>query len=450
MDKHRLNNINKKKNLRRKVQAKKNFFEKELLELKEKYRNENVEIENCETNELNNDEVSQEIVDHEEEHLWSDCLFSDDNESSSESKSEYLKQQKHKDEILKQKLKIIVVEHNVSVVLCRKLLFALRCYGINLPKTRNGLLKTESDVEPVIRKIPGGEYLHIGIETNTIECNETDIIKAEQILIDIGIDGLPLFKSSMTCIWPILGSYVNYPQIEPFIIGVFLGKGHPKSPNEFMKDFCDEVVVLKNKGIEVSKKKLIKPFNVRAFCCDAPAKSFITNTKHHNSLHGCQKCTQQGISLNNRTVYNKFTSTLRSDDSFKKKTDAEYHQTESLNSELYLEKIGIKMVTQFVLDSMHLIDLGVTKKMLTLFLSQNKKLKTRMSEDYIQMIPFIPKEFSRKPRSFEELPRFKATEFRQIVMYTGITLFKKYFSDEMYEHFLSLCCACRILNDKKN
>ena len=77
----------------------------------------------------------------------------------------------------------------------------------------------------------------------------------------------------MTCIWPILGACVDTPSIQPFVIGVFLGKGHLKSSNEFMKEFCTEVSALYEKGIIVSKDKNLKTFEIRAFGCDSPAKA---------------------------------------------------------------------------------------------------------------------------------------------------------------------------------
>jgi len=61
----------------------------------------------------------------------------------------------------------------------------------------------------------------------------------------------------------------------------------------------------------------------------------------------------------------------------------------------------------------------------------------------------IPVEFSRKPRSLLEFDRFKATEFRQLLLYLGPVIFHDCLDRKMYVHFLSLVVAVRILCSKK-
>lgn len=73
----------------------------------------------------------------------------------------------------------------------------------------------------------------------------------EEILIDIGIDGLRLFKSSNRVLWPILGSLSDFPHISPFVIGCFSGLSKPKNINDFMRDFCTGTKSLKENGIKV-------------------------------------------------------------------------------------------------------------------------------------------------------------------------------------------------------
>ncbi|KAI8115827.1 hypothetical protein CVS40_12020 [Lucilia cuprina] len=58
----------------------------------------------------------------------------------------------------------------------------------------------------------------------------------------------------------------------------------------------------------------------------------------------------------------------------------------------------------------------------------------------------IPKEFIRKPRSFDEIASWKAVEFRQFVLYTGLLVLKESTSDVFFNHFLLLSCAYRIMS----
>lgn len=68
---------------------------------------------------------------------------------------------------------------------------------------------------------------------------------------------------------------------------------------------------------------------------------------------------------------------------------------------------------------MHLLDMGVTIKNLVLLLSNksNQKIqpftKAKMSSSLVSPNQFVPVEFSRKPRSLDELGRWKSVEFSQ-------------------------------------
>jgi hypothetical protein len=103
---------------------------------------------------------------------------------------------------------------------------------------------------------------------------------------------------------------------------------------------------------------------------------------------------------------------------------------------------------------MHLICLGVMRKLLFLWLNgplQNRlpsKKVTLLSNYFISISGRLPDEFARKPRSVKDLRRFKATEFRQIVLYTGVCAFRDILPQKLYRHFLLLHTATLILLSK--
>ncbi|KAI8117098.1 hypothetical protein CVS40_10964 [Lucilia cuprina] len=71
-----------------------------------------------------------------------------------------------------------------------------------------------------------------------------DVIKKlhiKEIVLDIGIDGLPLFKSSSVGLWPILARIVNMPMINVFLIGSYVGIQKPHDINLFLHDFVTEM-----------------------------------------------------------------------------------------------------------------------------------------------------------------------------------------------------------------
>jgi len=57
-----------------------------------------------------------------------------------------------------------------------------------------------------------------------------------------------------------------------------------------------------------------------------------------------------------------------------------------------------------------------------------------------------PQDFNRKPRNFNELHYYKATEFRRLLLYDGIVVLKDHLNENIYKHFLLLHCAIFILS----
>lgn len=202
---------------------------------------------------------------------------------------------------------------------------------------------------------------------------------------------------------------------------MYHGMCKPSDPNEFLKDFVDEFLLLNQNGITVSNKKYAVSLN--ANLCDAPSKSFITCTKGHTGYFAYPKCFQKGKFVQNRVVYLEINNTLRH------MTHLKIVYILSITQGI-LENLSIGMVSQIPLDYMHLVCLGVTKRLLQIWLRGNKHV--RLSMDNIQKIsghlilikPCIPFEFARKPRSLNDIDQWKATELRQFLLYTGIVIMK--------------------------
>lgn len=57
----------------------------------------------------------------------------------------------------------------------------------------------------------------------------------------------------------------------------------------------------------------------------------------------------------------------------------------------------------------------------------------------------ITRKFARVPRGLNEVLRWKATEFRTFILYTGPVVLKSIISPECYEHFLCLHVSMTVL-----
>lgn len=162
-----------------------------------------------------------------------------------------------------------------------------------------------------------GIYYHFGVAYNINKYIDLNYLE-DTIRLVIGVDGLPLSKSSGSCFWPILG-YLRQRNQSVFLIGIYWGNKKPDNNNEFIKFFVDEIKQLISHGINVKQytdnNTLIinvhKHVTVDAFCCDQPAKSFILNTKSHSGFYSCTRCTVKGQYLNRRVCFPKLNCSKR-------------------------------------------------------------------------------------------------------------------------------------------
>lgn len=117
-----------------------------------------------------------------------------------------------------------------------------------------------------------------------------------------------------------------------------------------------------------------------------------------------------------------------------------------------LLQLDIDMINSFPVDYMHNVCLGVMRKLLNYWVGGNRnnvRLQSRqvnlISEKLLSIKQNIPSEINRKPRSLSELSRFKATEYRTFLLYTGIIVLKDVVDSRIYNHFLIFHFAIALL-----
>ena len=142
----------------------------------------------------------------------------------------------------------------------------------------------------------------------------------------------------------------------------YLGEKKPGNLHDFLQRFVDEMSILHQTGIAVPNKNHSFSVEISVVICDAPAQAFVKQTKSHSGYFGCDKCTQRGRWLHKMT-FPENNATFRSDVSFNEMEDAQHHHgTSSVGC------LPLGMVTQFPLDYMHLVGLGVMKRLLWLWM----------------------------------------------------------------------------------
>lgn len=340
------------------------------------------------------------------------------------------------------------LKHNITHTALSELLSKLHtCDYADLPKDARTLLNTPRN--SIVEIWAENEsFFHYGLKKSIIEQLKRACIKFimenKVIMIDLNIDGLPISKSSKSQIWPILGKIYGDKAFIPFVISAYHGHSKPSSIDKFLTPFCQEYNILRNTGLIFNEKKYT--IQIRSVICDSPARAFVTCTKSHNGYFGCGKCMQEGTYSNRHMLFLESTAPLRTDENFKNRIQEDHHTGVSA-----FESIQLPMVSRFPLDYMHLVCLGVTKKLLLLWLSgyQTSRLSGRkiaqLSEMLIALSKWVPKEFARKPRSLDELSRWKATELREFLLYLGPIVLQNILPEDNLLHFNALHCAIRIL-----
>lgn len=102
-------------------------------------------------------------------------------------------------------------------------------------------------------------------------------------------------------------------------------------------------------------------------------------------------------------------------------------------------------------DPLHLLELGIMKRCLARWAFGEKGFSRKMSRAHFELASRLiqscqkqmPTDFHRKLRRPDTLRRWKGVESRTMLLYVGMVVFKRVLDEDLYAHFLLLCCAVR-------
>jgi hypothetical protein len=319
------------------------------------------------------------------------------------------------------------------------LLNILRARGLTeLPKDSRTLTKRPKHVNVV------NNFVYFGLAKTLQSINglpDNDLLE-----LQIGIDGIPVHKDGKKQqMWPILVSTI---EITPMIVAIWYGDNKPPSVSQYMQEFMVELDTLIREGLVIHGKRY--HVSLMCFICDAPARSFLKQIKAHNALESCERCNIKGKKVNKVTCYiGCGNERKRTDDGYKNSEYIPNHQCKNAPSPLLDYDVGL--VSQFPLDYMHLVCLGVVRRFLNYLTTTNTEYRITVAK-YNQMgdrlksfAAYMPSEFSRRPRHLLYIDRFKATEFRQFLLYSGIAALRNIVETHVYRTFLCLTTAFIVL-----
>lgn len=359
----------------------------------------------------------------------------------------------------KSELREWAVKHNITHLAIADLL-KLVCKWLpadDFPVDPRTLMKTPRHVN--ISNIAGGQYYYFGLKEVLIKTIEEGLNSKYKgpnistligipnlITLTIGVDGLPLSKSSNVCFWPILAYIDQALTSKPFPVALFYGQAKPNDLSSFLRSFIEEVVFLERNGLVLND--ILYSVRLRCIISDAPSRSFLKCIKLHNAYYGCERCYCKGY-WRKRVLFKNRKYDIYTDETFRAQVYKKHHDNMSPLCQLQLG-----LISQIPIDYMHLVCLGVMKKLLLVWTEGKHKLSPRdISEISTRLLNFkklVPSNFVRKCRSLKDLKHFKATEFRLFVLYVGPVVLKGILDSKKFEHFLLLHSAIYILCSTKS
>lgn len=340
------------------------------------------------------------------------------------------------------------------------LLNILRLKHSEFPRTAETFLKTKKEknlIRPMLGKNDKyGSFVYFGLATALKRMIDLKIFKEKKIKILVNVDGSQNYNQSTQQFWTIL---IGLPSdkyiVPPEIVAIFHGTSKPKDPHEFLEEFIDEVIKLMENNVTI--ENVTFEFEIFRFVCDTPARAFLKCIVSHTAFYSCERCTIEGKSIegkkkNKKTkrVFGDMNCSERDKESFEKQTQKEHHHKNEVSPLLRIPNFD--PVKQVVLDSMHLLFLGISKTLLTTILFGGPKTRSigvrhriLLGEIFRDFKGQIPAEFQRKTFDISNVKIWKGTQFRFFLLYGSALVLREVLKPDKYRHFCLLYVACRLL-----
>ena len=341
-------------------------------------------------------------------------------------------------------LRLIALKKNLPRTALNEVLKLLKPIFPNIPVDYRTILATPRKTN--VRKVIPGRYVHFGLKSG-LEFKFKQLQKKNHnIKLDFFIDGVSIHPTSKNkTFWIILARiYGADNSIIP--IGLYNGPRKPDDFDDFLKPFVVELKSILNVGIDFDNSKIFVDIN--NFCLDTPARSSTCGTISHAGYRSCVRCLCEGTREDGRILF-KYSDIKRTDLMFKERADLRFHTRDSL-----IEKeLKINMISQFPLDFLHVVCLGITRKIFKKLVGPEKPLfpKSRVEIDKIleRINETLPTEIHRSFRDIKDVSTFKGHEWRSILLKIAPVLFKSTLPKSFWKHFLLLTCAFSILCDSE-
>lgn len=165
--------------------------------------------------------------------------------------------------------------------------------------------------------------------------------------------------------------------------------------------------------------------------------------KSHTGYFSCTICVAEGEHAGSTYFpFSESNCAERTHEGYVNKVQEEHHVGDSLSDLIRIP--GFDMVKSFPLDYMHLVALGVMRKLIHFWLHKGPKTVRlpswkikKITDNLMSLKSSITNDFVRRPRSIQEISMWKAYEFRQFLIYTGPLVLKNVVNEEVFNNFMA-------------
>lgn len=317
-------------------------------------------------------------------------------------------------------------------------------YFVYIPIKKQLIDDVNSNIEIILEY-----YSAVVKEKNIVDLQNGSIYKNAQknwpncilLPLTLNADGVKVYTSSSYSLW-MLQLYQSYlPPNKRFllknilIVAAHIDKHKPKM-NDFLYPLLNELRSIQESGgisIEFKGQKYNLMPLIISCCCDLPAKADIQCMVGHSGKFGCGYCKHPAIPVKSdrsRRLVNRFIKghyELRNHKNTLDTYERQSFQTPIEGIKGVSCMIAAKdfdLINSFAIDHMHCAELGIMKKLLSLWLDKDsstkpyyiiKKKQLILSNKIVKIKP--PSEISRKPKSIFQKGEYKANELRSMLLF---------------------------------
>lgn len=274
----------------------------------------------------------------------------------------------------------------------------------------------------------------------------------------INTDGASVHKCTHKSLWAIqiylncLPPILRYIPKNILVCGLYYGTNHPNMRDFFFPMFHELESIYDEGGLFIGnngEKHNFIPLILQC-CCDLPAKADVQGMINSNGYRSCGYCLHPGQSIKSgsssfvRYVQQKIPSALRTHQNM-----LQIYRKLKSDSVMGVKQIScmiaakeFDLVNGFCIDYMHCVLLGVMKKLMDLWLDSanhaspyyiKPQFQRTLNQRLMKIKPNL--NISRKPRPLSDKSKYKANEYRNLLLYYLTYSLRGLLAKDYVDHF---------------